>query len=98
MRTPKHSLPSVFLYSFGVTITRLGILLTILALISNLIMGPLLTSELLIFGLFLTSGLETKNQGPQVAGMRTGLSSCSALIVCPVLILLLLAVNLNKAL
>jgi hypothetical protein len=61
-------------------------------------MVPLLTSELLIFGLFLIIGLEAKNQGPQVAGMRTGQSSCSALIGCPVLILLLPAVDLNKAL
>ena len=98
MRTPSHSLPSVFPYSSAVTIIGLGILLTILALISNLIMGPLLTSELLIFGLFLIIGIKTNNLDPQVTGMRTGQSSCSALIGCPVLFLLLLAMDLNKAL
>jgi hypothetical protein len=98
MRTPSHSLPSVFPYSSEVTLIGLGILLTILALISSLIMGPLLASELLIFGLFLIIGLKTKNHDPQVTGMRTGQSSCIALVCCQVLFLHLQAMDLNKAL
>ena len=61
-------------------------------------MGPLLVSELLILGLFLTISLKTKNHDPQVTGMRTGQSSCIALVGCQVLILLLHAMDLNKAL
>ena len=98
MRTPSHSLPSVIPYSSEVTLIGLRILPTILALISGLIMSPLLASELLNFGLFLIIGIKTKNQDPQVTGMRTGQSSYNALLGCQVLFLLLLAMDLNKAL
>ena len=61
-------------------------------------MGPLFASELLILGLFLIIGLETKNQDPQVTSMRTGQSSCNAVVDCQVLILNLRAMNLDEAL
>jgi hypothetical protein len=98
MRTPSQSLPSDFPYSSAVTIIGLRILLTILTLIDNLIMGPLLAGELLILDLFLIFVIMTNNLGPQVAGMFTGQSSCSAPVVCPVLLLLFLAMDLHKAL
>ena len=61
-------------------------------------MGPLLASELLNFSLFLIIGIKTKNQDPQVTGMRTGQSAYNALVGCQVLFLLLLAMDLNTAL
>ena len=85
-------------YSFEVTLIGIGILLTILALISSLIMGPLFANELLILDLFLIIGLETKNQDPQVTGMCTGQSSCNAVVGCQVLILNLRAMDLDEAL
>ena len=98
MRTPSLSLPSVIPYSSEVTLIGLRILPTILALIIGLIMGPLLASELLNFGLFLIIGIKIKNQDPQVTGMRTGQSSCIAPVGCQVLRLFLWAMDLNKAL
>ena len=98
MRTPKHSLPSVFPYSSEATLIGFGILLITLTLISSLIMVPLLASELLILGLFLIIALETKNRDPQVTGMRTGQSPCNAPVGCQVLRLFLRAMDLNKAL
>ena len=98
MRTPSLSLPSVFPYSSEVILIGFGILLITLALISSLIMGPLLASELLNFGLFLIIGIKTNNQDPQVTGMRTGQSSCIAPVGFQVLRLFLWAMDLNKAL
>ena len=98
MRIPSQSLPSVFPYSSAVAIIGLRILLIILTLIGNLIMVPLLAGELLIFDLFLIVVIDTNDLGPQVTGMFTGQSSCSAPVVRPVLILLFLAMDLHKAL
>ncbi len=98
MRSPSHSLPSVFPYSSAVTLIGLGILLIILALISSLIMGSLHASEFLILSLFLIIVHKTKDRNPQVTSMRTGQSLCNAPVGCPVLSLLLQAMNLNKGL
>ena len=98
MRSPSHSLPSDFLYSFAVTIIGLRILLTILTLIGNLIMGHLLASESLLLSLLLTLSLIPKYHDPQVTGMRTCQSSCNALVGCQVPLLLLRAMDLSKTL
>ena len=98
MRSPSHSLPSDFLYSFGATLIGFGILLTTLALISSFIMGPLHASEFLILSLFLIIITKTKDRNPQVTSMRTGQSLCNASVVCPVLLLLFLAMNYHKGL
>ena len=98
MRSPSHSLPSDFLYSFGATLIGFGILLTTLALIISLIMGPNHASEFLILSLFLIIVHKTKDRNPQVTSMRTGQSLCNAPVGCPVLFLLLQAMNLNKGL
>ena len=60
-------------------------------------MGPFLSNELLFFSLFLLINLTAKDLDPQITSMRTGQSSYNAPEICQVLLLLLLAMNLNKA-
>ncbi len=59
-------------------------------------MGPLLANELFILGFLLIIVLKTKDQDPQVTGMRTGQSPCNAPVGCQVPFLPLHAMNLNK--
>jgi hypothetical protein len=92
MRAPINSLPSVSPYSFEVSLIGLGILLTILTLVSILITGPLLASELL------TISLRTKYHDPQVTSMYTKVSGSGTPVLCQGLILLVLAPNLDEAL
>ena len=98
MRSPSHSLPSDFLYSFCATLIGFGVLLTTLSLISIFITGPLHASEFLILSLFLIIITKAKDRSPQITSMRTGQSLCNAPVGCPVLPLLLQAMILHKGL